>query len=106
MAKAKTVRCADCAHYPWAPGADPELLPPHPCHPALPWQRWTAAARDMKRLCPYFQPARAAAARAEQDPEPERQPAAQAAKGGGSEGGEVTAHDADAGASGEAAPAD
>lgn len=49
-------RCADCAHYPWVPGADPGMLPAHGCHPDLPWRRWTAESRDAERDCQYFEP--------------------------------------------------
>jgi len=106
MAKTKMVRCADCAYYPWAPGADPDLLPAQRCHPALPWQRWTTATRDMKRECSYFKPAKSGSSRAARKPEPKPEAEREAAKGSEAEGGEVTADDADAGAAGEAAPAD
>ena len=96
MAKTKTVRCADCAYYPWTPGAEPDLLPAHPCHPALPWQRWTAATRDMKRECPYFEPAKAVSAQADKKREAKPQAEAPVVEGDGAGGGGVTADDADA----------
>lgn len=69
-------RCVECAHYPWVPEADPGLLPAQPCHPDLPWQRWTAETRDMKRDCPYFEARDGVKAEAKE--QPKEQPKAEA----------------------------
>lgn len=50
------MRCKDCKWYPWAPGADPSMLPAHRCHPSLPFKRWTAVSLEQERTCPFFEP--------------------------------------------------
>jgi len=69
-------RCVDCVHYPWVPEADPGLLPAQPCHPGLPWQRWTIETRDMERDCPYY--AARDGVKAEAKERPKEQPKAEA----------------------------
>lgn len=50
------MRCKDCKWYPWAPGADPSMLPAHRCHPSLPFRRWTSASIEQERNCEFFKP--------------------------------------------------
>ena len=60
------MRCVDCAHFPWAQGADLFGTSTVRCHPDLPARRWTNEAAAAEQDCPLFQ-ARDGQAAATQD---------------------------------------
>lgn len=47
-------RCADCAWFPWKPGADLSMLPTMRCHRELAARRWSRAGAEAKTGCPFY----------------------------------------------------
>lgn len=79
-------RCADCAWFPWKPGADVSNLPTMNCYPGSPRRRWTPEGVTAEHDCGYFKPQvtvnprQEAAAEVSSDASEEVEPAPQSEK--------------------------